>query len=123
MIIRYKFWFMIFNDFLFEEINLVCMLILLKSHPIYNILSSENMDNWIKQGLNAKLISLSDDGSTITYIKQGKSRNFNNPEEKVQAEALQRVQRRFLKSLCLHKLLCRSYKFCDVVSFCILLFF
>jgi hypothetical protein len=62
---------MIFNDFLFEEINLVCMLILLKSHPIYNILSSENMDNWIKQGLNAKLISLSDDGSTITYIKQG----------------------------------------------------
>lgn len=68
--------FMIFNDFLFEEINLVCMFILLKSHPIYNILSSENMDNWIKQGLNAKLISLSDDGSTITYIKQGKSRKF-----------------------------------------------
>lgn len=82
---------MIFNDFLFEEINLVCMLILLKSHPIYNILSSENMDNWIKQGLNAKLISLSDDGSTITYIKQGKSRNFNNPEEKVQAEAFIRL--------------------------------
>lgn len=49
------------------------------------------MDNWIKQGSNAKLISLSDDGSTITYIKQGKSRNFNNPEEKVQAEAFIRL--------------------------------
>lgn len=49
------------------------------------------MDNWIQQGLQTKLIELSLDGSTITYIKQGKSRNFNNPEEKVQAEAFIRL--------------------------------
>ena len=50
-----------------------------------------NMDNWIKQGENSNLIEVSVDGSTITYIKQGKSRNFNNPEEKVQAEAFIRL--------------------------------
>lgn len=49
------------------------------------------MDNWIQQGLQAKLIELSADGSTITYVKQGKSRNFNNPEEKVQVEAFVRL--------------------------------
>ena len=49
------------------------------------------MDNWIQQGLQAKLIELSADGSTITYVKQGKSRNFNNPEEKVQVEAFIRL--------------------------------
>lgn len=50
-----------------------------------------NMDNWIKQGENSNLIEVSVDGSTITYVKQGKSRNFNNPEEKVQAEAFIRL--------------------------------
>ncbi|OTG69440.1 N-6 DNA methylase [Acinetobacter sp. ANC 4470] len=49
------------------------------------------MDNWIKQGENSNLIEVSVDGSTITYVKQGKSRNFNNPEEKVQAEAFIRL--------------------------------
>ncbi|WP_335994332.1 N-6 DNA methylase [Acinetobacter pittii] len=49
------------------------------------------MNNWIQQGLQAKLIELSADGSTITYVKQGKSRNFNNPEEKVQVEAFIRL--------------------------------
>lgn len=39
--------------------------------------------------LNAKqknLITISEDLSTITYIKQNISRNYNNPEEKIQAE-------------------------------------
>lgn len=33
------------------------------------------------------LIKISDDKSTITYTYQGVTRNYNNPEEKVQAEA------------------------------------
>lgn len=39
--------------------------------------------------LNAKqrnLISISEDLSTITYLNQNISRNYNNPEEKIQAE-------------------------------------
>ena len=40
-----------------------------------------------EQGLTQKLIEISEDKSTITYLHQGKSRNYNNPEEKVQAEA------------------------------------
>ncbi|HNB19165.1 MAG TPA: N-6 DNA methylase, partial [Agitococcus sp.] len=40
-----------------------------------------------EQGLTQKLIEISEDKSTITYLYQGKSRNYNNPEEKVQAEA------------------------------------
>lgn len=40
----------------------------------------------IQQGIFRKLISLSDDEKTITYIHQNKSRNFSNPEEMVQAE-------------------------------------
>ena len=40
----------------------------------------------ILAGQNANLIKISDDLSTVTYIHQNISRNYNNPEEKVQAE-------------------------------------
>lgn len=40
----------------------------------------------ILAGQKAKLITISDDLSTITYIHQNISRNYNNPEERVQAE-------------------------------------
>lgn len=40
----------------------------------------------IKLAEQKKIIKISDDKSTITYIFQGVTRNFNNPEEKVQAE-------------------------------------
>lgn len=43
--------------------------------------------NIIKKGIENKLISLSEDEKSIIYIHQNKIRNFNNPEEKVQAEA------------------------------------
>ena len=42
--------------------------------------------NLIEQGIQNGLISFSEDKSRITYLNQNKSRNFNNPEEKVQAE-------------------------------------
>ena len=49
--------------------------------------------NLIEQGIQKGLISISEDKSRITYINQNKSRNYNNPEEKVQAEIfLQLVQ-------------------------------
>lgn len=40
----------------------------------------------ISEGLRKNLIRLSDDQSTITYLCQNISRNYNNPEEKIQAE-------------------------------------
>ena len=40
----------------------------------------------IEQGIQKGLISFSEDKSRITYLNQNKSRNYNNPEEKVQAE-------------------------------------
>ncbi len=40
----------------------------------------------IQKGIEEKLISLSDDHNTITYLYQKKKRNYRNPEEKVQAE-------------------------------------
>lgn len=40
----------------------------------------------IGAGKKANLIKISDDLSTITYLHQNISRNYNNPEEKVQAE-------------------------------------
>ena len=47
----------------------------------------------IEQGIKNGLISISEDKSRITYHNQNKSRNYNNPEEKVQAETfLQLVQ-------------------------------
>ena len=43
--------------------------------------------NIIEQGVSQGLISFNEDKSRITYTHQNKSRNYNNPEEKVQAEA------------------------------------
>lgn len=41
----------------------------------------------IEQGIEKKLISFNEETNYITYIYQKKSRNYNNPEEKVQALA------------------------------------
>ncbi len=41
----------------------------------------------IAEGVKRKLIRFEDDGKYIVYVHQDKRRNFNNPEEKVQAEA------------------------------------
>ncbi|MCM1499354.1 MAG: N-6 DNA methylase [Clostridium sp.] len=41
----------------------------------------------IVNGQQKNLIAISEDLSTITYINQNISRNYNNPEEKIQAEA------------------------------------
>lgn len=40
----------------------------------------------IENGIKNDLISITEDKSRITYINQNKTRNYNNPEEKVQAE-------------------------------------
>lgn len=48
--------------------------------------SLNTMKEIIKAGERANLIKISDDLSTITYVYQNVSRNYNNPEEKVQAE-------------------------------------
>lgn len=40
----------------------------------------------IEEGIAKKLIRLSEDGKTITYLYQNKQRNYANPEEQVQAE-------------------------------------
>ena len=44
------------------------------------------MKDYIQQGLDNGYISFNEDRSRITYIYQNKERNYNNPEEKVQAE-------------------------------------
>lgn len=44
------------------------------------------MENIINVGIQKKLIKLDTEQNTITYLHQNKKRNFNNPEEKVQAE-------------------------------------
>ncbi|MBO4507636.1 MAG: hypothetical protein J5747_03255 [Spirochaetaceae bacterium] len=49
----------------------------------------------IEQGKQKGLITISEDGSRITYVHQNKTRNFNNPEEKVQAETFLNKVRRF----------------------------
>ena len=43
------------------------------------------MKDYIQQGLDKGYISFNEDRSRITYIYQNKERNYNNPEEKVQA--------------------------------------
>lgn len=43
----------------------------------------------VQQGIEKGLISISEDNKTIKYIHQNKSRNYSNPEEKVQAKQLQ----------------------------------
>ena len=40
----------------------------------------------IYEGVRKRLIRFSDDQSTITYISQNITRNYNNPEERIQAE-------------------------------------
>lgn len=42
--------------------------------------------NLIEQGIQKGLIRFDEEGNFITYIHQNKKRNYNNPEEKVQAE-------------------------------------
>ena len=46
----------------------------------------DTMKEIILAGQKANLVKISDDSSTITYVHQNISRNYNNPEEKVQAE-------------------------------------
>jgi type I restriction enzyme M protein len=41
---------------------------------------------FIHQGKTSGLIAFSEDNKTITYLHQNKRRNYNNPEEQVQAE-------------------------------------
>ncbi len=48
--------------------------------------TNEAIKTIILEGLNNNLIKISDDSSTITYLNQNISRNYNNPEEKIQAE-------------------------------------
>lgn len=46
----------------------------------------------IKEGIQRKLIQVSEDGKQITYLRHGnKKRNFANPEEQVQAETYLRL--------------------------------
>lgn len=49
------------------------------------------MNNLIEEGLKRKLIALDEDSKFITYLHQGKRRNYQNPEEKVQAETFLRL--------------------------------
>ena len=44
------------------------------------------MKDYIQIGIDKGLISFNEDRSRITYVYQKKERNYNNPEEKVQAE-------------------------------------
>ena len=44
------------------------------------------MKDYIQLGIEKGLISFNEDKSRITYLFQNKERNYNNPEEKVQAE-------------------------------------
>lgn len=48
--------------------------------------TNEAMKKIIIEGQNNNLIKISDDLSTITYLNQNICRNYNNPEEKIQAE-------------------------------------
>lgn len=49
------------------------------------------MKDYIKIGIERSLISFNEDMSRITYVFQKKERNYNNPEEKVQAETFLRL--------------------------------
>jgi len=49
------------------------------------------MKNYIKIGIEQGFISFNEEMSRITYIHQNKQRNYNNPEEKVQAETFLRL--------------------------------
>ncbi|MBU2619140.1 MAG: N-6 DNA methylase [Proteobacteria bacterium] len=43
--------------------------------------------DFIAEGIKQKLIQMEDDGKYIVYLHQAKRRNYENPEEKVQAES------------------------------------
>lgn len=47
--------------------------------------------DYIQQAVAQKLIAFSDDGKRIEYIEANRSRNYDNPEEKVQAETYCRL--------------------------------
>ncbi len=47
--------------------------------------------NLIQKGINQKYIQFEDDGKYIVYSLQGKRRNYDNAEEKVQADAFLRL--------------------------------
>lgn len=49
------------------------------------------MKDYIQLGIDKGLISFDEDRSRITYLFQKKERNYNNPEEKVQAEVFLRL--------------------------------
>lgn len=49
------------------------------------------MKDYIQIGIEKGLISLNEDRSRVTYVYQKKERNYNNPEEKVQAETFLRL--------------------------------
>ena len=49
------------------------------------------MKDYIKIGIEQGFISFNEEMSRITYIHQNKQRNYNNPEEKVQAEIFLRL--------------------------------
>ena len=49
------------------------------------------MKDYIQLGIEKGLISFNEDKSRITYVFQKKERNYNNPEEKVQAETFLRL--------------------------------
>lgn len=49
------------------------------------------MKDYIQLGLDNGYISFNEDRSRITYVYQKKERNYNNPEEKVQAETFLRL--------------------------------
>lgn len=49
------------------------------------------MKDYIRIGIEQNLISFNEDMSRITYVFQNKERNYNNPEEKVQAETFLRL--------------------------------
>ena len=49
------------------------------------------MKDYIQLGLEKGLISFNEDKSRISYLNQKKERNYNNPEEKVQAETFLRL--------------------------------
>lgn len=54
-------------------------------------MSDTGVIDYIQQGIAKKIIAFSEDGKRIEYRYQGKSRNYDNPEEKVQAEIFCRL--------------------------------
>jgi type I restriction enzyme M protein len=47
--------------------------------------------DFIAEGLKQNLIRIEDSGKYIVYLPQGKRRNFENPEERIQAETFLRL--------------------------------